>query len=99
MAFHPEQGWSLLCNGDVVFDGTGELLPDGRVVDHRVDLMQQPMKPLRLNQGPIGRENLRCARSVSRSGGRAGSAPPTSTCARRQVARFRTDPGRGSPID
>ena len=29
---HPEQGWSLLCNGTVVFDDTGELLPDGRVV-------------------------------------------------------------------
>ena len=29
---HPEQGWSLLCNGVVVFDDTGELLPDGHVV-------------------------------------------------------------------
>ena len=29
--FH-EQGWSLLCNGVVVFEDTGELLPDGRVV-------------------------------------------------------------------
>jgi hypothetical protein len=29
---HPEQGWVLLCNGVVVFDDTGELLPDGRVV-------------------------------------------------------------------
>lgn len=36
VAHHPEQGWSLLCNGIVVFDDTGELLPDGRVVDpHR----------------------------------------------------------------
>jgi hypothetical protein len=34
---HPEQGWSLLCNGIIVFDDTGELLPDGRVVSpHRV---------------------------------------------------------------
>ena len=24
----PEQGWSLLCNGVIVFDDTGELLPD-----------------------------------------------------------------------
>ncbi|MFJ6355176.1 DUF5999 family protein [Streptomyces sp. NPDC092046] len=30
MAAHPEQGWSLLCNALVVFDDTGELLPDGR---------------------------------------------------------------------
>jgi hypothetical protein len=27
---HPEQGWSLLCNGVVVFEDFGELLPDGQ---------------------------------------------------------------------
>jgi hypothetical protein len=32
IAFHPEQGWSLLCNGVVLFDDTGEILPDGRIV-------------------------------------------------------------------
>jgi len=32
VASHPEQGWVLLCNGVVVFDDTGELLPDGRAV-------------------------------------------------------------------
>lgn len=32
VAAHPEQGWSLLCNGALLFDDTGELLPDGRVV-------------------------------------------------------------------
>jgi hypothetical protein len=26
-ASHPEQGWSLLCNGVVLFDDGGELLP------------------------------------------------------------------------
>ena len=30
VAVHPEQGWSLLCNGVVLFDDLGELLPDGR---------------------------------------------------------------------
>lgn len=36
MASHPEQGWSLLCNGVVVFDDTGELLPGGvTVAPHR----------------------------------------------------------------
>ena len=30
----PEQGWSLLCNGVVLFDDNGELLPDGRTVTH-----------------------------------------------------------------
>jgi hypothetical protein len=32
MAAHPEQGWSLLCNGVVVFEDYGELLPDGQIV-------------------------------------------------------------------
>jgi hypothetical protein len=27
---HPEQGWSLLCNGVVLFDDAGTLLPDGK---------------------------------------------------------------------
>ncbi len=29
---HPEQGWSLLCNGVVAFDDQGDLLPDGHAV-------------------------------------------------------------------
>jgi Family of unknown function (DUF5999) len=29
VASYPVQGWRLLCNGVVVFDDTGELLPDG----------------------------------------------------------------------
>lgn len=29
---HPEQGWSLLCNGVVVFEDTGELLPDRQTI-------------------------------------------------------------------
>jgi hypothetical protein len=32
---HPEQGWSLLCNGVVTFEDTGDLLPDGRVIAPR----------------------------------------------------------------
>ncbi|MFW5417535.1 hypothetical protein J0910_13065 [Nocardiopsis sp. CNT-189] len=32
IADHHEQGWSLLCNGVVLFEDTGELLPDGRIV-------------------------------------------------------------------
>lgn len=32
---HHEQGWSLLCNGIVLFDDTGEILPDGRAVAPR----------------------------------------------------------------
>jgi uncharacterized protein DUF5999 len=32
VATHPEQGWSLLCNGVVAFDDTGEILPSGACV-------------------------------------------------------------------
>jgi Family of unknown function (DUF5999) len=33
---HPEQGWSLLCNGIVIFEDTGVLLPDGAsIAPHR----------------------------------------------------------------
>ncbi|BAJ32549.1 MULTISPECIES: DUF5999 family protein [Kitasatospora] len=39
VACHPEQGWSLLCNGVLLFDDTGELLPDGRVVAPRRSLL------------------------------------------------------------
>ena len=36
IASHPEQGWSLLCNGIVIFEDTGELLPDGAsIAPHR----------------------------------------------------------------
>jgi hypothetical protein len=35
VARHPEQGWSLLCNGVLLFDDLGELLPDGRCVEPR----------------------------------------------------------------
>jgi Family of unknown function (DUF5999) len=29
---HLEQGWELLCNGVVLFDDAGALLPDGRTL-------------------------------------------------------------------
>ncbi|WP_331751000.1 DUF5999 family protein (plasmid) [Streptomyces globisporus] len=32
ISFHPEQGWGKLCNGVLLFDDTGELLPGGQVV-------------------------------------------------------------------
>ncbi|MFD8847810.1 DUF5999 family protein [Streptomyces sp. NPDC059604] len=28
----PEQGWSLLCNGVLLFEDTGEALPDGQII-------------------------------------------------------------------
>ena len=32
LATFPEQGWSLLCNGVVIFEDTGEILPDGTMI-------------------------------------------------------------------
>ncbi len=51
---HPEQGWSLLCNGIVVFEDTGELLPDGEpIAPHRpTDLIVQPVRTRR--EAPSG---------------------------------------------
>ena len=35
LSSHPDQGWSLLCNGVVVFDDNGEILPDGSIIQAR----------------------------------------------------------------
>jgi hypothetical protein len=36
LATFPEQGWSLLCNGVISFEDTGEILPDGTMIEpHR----------------------------------------------------------------
>lgn len=43
VATHPEQGWSLLCNGVILFTDTGELLPDGSAVaPHRPTARSMP---------------------------------------------------------
>jgi len=42
VAFRPEQGWSRLCNGVIVFDDDGELLPDGRIIASRRPTDDQP---------------------------------------------------------
>ncbi|MQY16583.1 hypothetical protein SRB5_67840 [Streptomyces sp. RB5] len=36
VAFHPEQGWSRLCNGVIVFEDLGDLLPSGEIIPARV---------------------------------------------------------------
>jgi len=43
VASHLDQGWSLLCNGVVLFEDTGELLPDLRIV--------QPHRPAGARRG------------------------------------------------
>jgi hypothetical protein len=52
---HPEQGWSLLCNGIVVFEDTGELLPGGAsVAPHRpTDIVMTPLCPAKYQDAPV----------------------------------------------
>lgn len=50
---YPEQGWSLLCNGIVTFEDTGELLPDGDTVPpHRPTDLALCLAPARAAQFP-----------------------------------------------
>jgi hypothetical protein len=46
VAAHPEQGWSLLCNGVVVFEDTGDLLPDGRIIAPHRDELDIELMPI-----------------------------------------------------
>jgi hypothetical protein len=52
---HPEQGWSLLCNGVVIFEDTGELLPDGASIEpHRPTDLAAFDRPIGVVSGPRG---------------------------------------------
>jgi len=73
VAFHPEQGWSLLCNGVIVFDDMGEILPDGRVVPP-----YPGPRPAALRGVSNARGSCRCAGS--------GSATPPASSAGRNLA-------------
>src|SRR4249920_3685131 len=57
VAAHPEQGWSLLCNGVVLFDDTGELLPGGQALPPRTaGWPPWPARPVPVAVGPsLGR--------------------------------------------
>ena len=53
VAAHPEQGWSQLCNGVIVFEDTGDLLPDGRIIaPHRTLSDLDPVTSGRPRCGP-----------------------------------------------
>jgi Family of unknown function (DUF5999) len=70
VVFHPEQGWSLLCNGIVVFEDSGALLPDGRSIP--------PRQPAQLKwqlsvAGRAGRHPRSAARTAARRSFRAAN--------------------------
>ncbi len=53
---HPEQGWSLLCNGVVMFEDTGELLPDGECIEpHRPTDLAPFDRPIGVTSAHRGR--------------------------------------------
>jgi hypothetical protein len=43
VAGHPEQGWSMLFDGVIVFDDGGELLPDGRAISPAAPAVAGPL--------------------------------------------------------
>jgi len=78
-AAHPEQGWSLLCNGVVIFDDSGVLLPDGCVIDPgpvrfgaRAGLQSGHVGPATQHvlvteqrSGPAGASAARCSTTIA----------------------------------
>src|SRR5215469_10643569 len=69
---HPSQGWTLLCNGALVFDDHGALLPDGRVAA----ISDRPCTVLRT-----------VARTGGSSSVRGRRQPPISTARQMQAAK------------
>ena len=54
VASHPEQGWSLLCNGTVLFEDTGMLLPGGQSIPpHRLAVTNVPAPPAPAGAGRL----------------------------------------------
>src|SRR3954453_9590861 len=55
LAAHPEQGWSLLCNGVGVFEDFGEILPDGHCTgsrDRELAMASRTAAPAALSLAP-----------------------------------------------
>jgi hypothetical protein len=83
---HPEQGWSLLCNGIIVFEDTGELLPDGHTIaPHRpTDLITWPVSPA----GVTGSSDKA---SLGGSTGGSAASPAQPRRARKAAARGKSN--------
>ena len=67
---HPEQGWSLLCNGVVTFDDTGELLPGGAfIAPHRPTDIEAFYRPAGVAPGraPAAYPSPAASRRVTRA--------------------------------
>src|SRR5262249_22251087 len=71
---HPEQGWSLLCNGVVAFDDTGALLPNGRSIPPHQPAHPNVTAPLP-RPGRLAVRGHTAARRTGTEPGRAGRGP------------------------
>ena len=66
---HPAQGWSLLCNGVVIFEDTGELLPGGAVIaPHRPTDLTAFDRPVGVAPGTAGRPQRSYSSSATSRG-------------------------------
>jgi Family of unknown function (DUF5999) len=73
---HPEQGWSLLCNGVVIFEDTGELLPGGAfIAPHRPTDLAAFDRPVGVAPGH-GRTGVHRLQRPARAGPCPGAGPP-----------------------
>jgi hypothetical protein len=86
VAGHPEQGWSLLCNGVVVFEDTGVLLPDRSVIEPDFGTRQAGLAGVTqagharsVVPVPAGRAREGGLRRPGRLAGAALFPPPSST--------------------
>lgn len=71
VADHPDQGWCLLCNGVIVFDDGGELLPDDSSRAPRLDgTMAAGPTPASCTAGSSRRTTARSSVVSRRSGHR-----------------------------
>ncbi|HSP39160.1 MAG TPA: DUF5999 family protein [Frankiaceae bacterium] len=54
---HPEQGWSLLCNGVILFEDTGELLPDRSTVSPHRGCAGKPCSDVQIEPAPATQQS------------------------------------------
>ena len=109
VAARPEQGWSLACKSVVVFEDTGDLLPDGRIIaPHRAgfDLASQvsavPAAGRRAHPGGSGPHTMRVRdrcilSSAGRHGEHGGLLPAVAVPERVQLHRAWAALHRGQP--
>ena len=101
IACHPEQGWSLLCNGVVIFEDTGELLPNGATIaphrptdHHSAGRLGPARNDTRERAQPAGDGNADRRRML-----RQGVRFPGKDDHTRHLVRFRDAEGVPFPVD